>query len=79
MAFIGKALSSDTAEAQARAVVERIAALAAAAALATGPASQIAGFFARTRLSGRSGASYGTAALDAAETKLLLGRVLPDA
>jgi putative acyl-CoA dehydrogenase len=78
VAFIGKALASDTAEAQARTAVERIAALAAAAALATSPAAQVAGIFARTRLSGRAGASYGTAALDAAETKLALGRVLPE-
>jgi putative acyl-CoA dehydrogenase len=78
VAFIGKALSSDTAEAQARAAVERIAMLAAAAALATSPAAPIAGLFARTRLAGRNGASYGTAALDAAETKLALGRVLPE-
>jgi putative acyl-CoA dehydrogenase len=78
VAFIGKALSSDTAEAQARAAVERIATLAAAAALATSPVAEIASIFARTRFSGRAGASYGTAALDAAETKLLLGRVLPE-
>jgi putative acyl-CoA dehydrogenase len=78
VAFIGKALASDTAEAQARTAVERIATLAAAAALATGPAAPIAGIFARTRLAGRAGASYGTAALDAAEIKLVLGRVLPE-
>ena len=77
--FIGKALSSDTAEAQARAAVERIAALAAVAALASGPASRVAGIFARARLAGRAGASYGAAALEAGETKLLLGRALPDA
>ena len=77
--FVGKTLASDAVEAQARAAVERIAALAAAAALATGPAPNIAGMFARTRLSGRAGASYGIAALDSAETRTLLGRVLPDA
>ncbi|MBX9828597.1 MAG: acyl-CoA dehydrogenase family protein [Xanthobacteraceae bacterium] len=77
--FIAKALASETAEARARTVVERIAALAAAAALATGPAAQIAHLFARTRLAGRAGASYGAAPLDVTETELLLGRVLPDA
>lgn len=77
--FAGKALLSDAAEQQARAVVERIAALAATAALAAGPEPQIASLFARARLSGRAGASYGTASLDAAQTGFLLGRVLPAA
>jgi hypothetical protein len=34
--------------------------------------------FARTRLSGRRGASYGTADIAASETAMLLARVLPE-
>jgi putative acyl-CoA dehydrogenase len=82
--FIGRTLAGDVAEAQvlegnARAGVECLARLAAIAALATGTTADVAAIFARTRLAGgRRGSTYGTAGLDAAETALLLGRILPD-
>jgi putative acyl-CoA dehydrogenase len=76
--LIVKTLSDATSEAHARWATERLAQLAAAAALATGPAGKVAGTYARTRLSdGRLGTTYGTAQLDPAEISLLLNRVLP--
>ncbi len=76
--FIGKTLTMETSEAYARAATERIAQLAAAAALATGPAGKVAAAYARMRLGhGWQGATYGTAQLEPAEISLLLKRVLP--
>jgi putative acyl-CoA dehydrogenase len=75
-AFIMKALSGREAEAHARRAVERLALLAAAAAL-TASAPTVAEIFARARLSEPRGATYGTAALDADDVTLLLERALP--
>jgi putative acyl-CoA dehydrogenase len=75
--FIVETLAGEAGEAHARAAIERLAQLAAAAALAPGSAGNIAALFARTRLrDGRIGATYGTARLNLAETALLLGRIL---
>jgi putative acyl-CoA dehydrogenase len=60
-----------------RTAVERLAQLAATAALnATAP--RVAELYARTRLAPQRGATYGTGALDAKETTLMLARVLPE-
>ncbi|HWP26220.1 MAG TPA: acyl-CoA dehydrogenase family protein [Xanthobacteraceae bacterium] len=64
-------------EANARAVVERLAQLAAAAALATGAPAAIAAAFARTALAEGRAPNYGAAALEERETALLLDRALP--
>jgi putative acyl-CoA dehydrogenase len=76
--FVLRSLSSSGSEAGARLAVERLAQLAAAAALASGPAGEVAELFARTRLQGRAGASFGSAVLSDHETATLLGRVLPE-
>jgi putative acyl-CoA dehydrogenase len=77
--FVVETLTGAASEAHARAALERLAQLAAAAALASGPAGKVAAIFARARLrDSRIGASYGTARLDSAETALLLGRTLPN-
>jgi putative acyl-CoA dehydrogenase len=75
-ALIEKTLSGD-AEAHARVAVERIAQLAAAAALRSS-ASPAAEIFARTRLPGGRGGTYGTAEISDAEVSMLLGRALPE-
>jgi putative acyl-CoA dehydrogenase len=75
-AFIVRALGGADAEAHARRAVERLAQLAAAAALATSVPA-VAEIFARVRLSEPRGATYGTAALEAAEVVMLLERALP--
>jgi putative acyl-CoA dehydrogenase len=75
-AFIGKALAASTPEASARAAVERLAQLAAAAALAKSAPPDIAEAFARTRLMGRPAMTFGTSALGDAETRTVLERVL---
>jgi putative acyl-CoA dehydrogenase len=60
-----------------RTAFERLAQLAATAALnATAP--RVAELYARTRLAPQRGATYGTGALDAKETTLMLARVLPE-
>jgi putative acyl-CoA dehydrogenase len=76
--FIGRMLAGASAESNARAIVERLAQLAAAAALNASAPAKIAELFARTRLAGHRGANYGTAVLSEAETALLLTRVLPE-
>jgi len=74
--FIARVLASNSAEAQARGAVERIALLAAAAALkASG--SPVAEVFARTRLSGRRGSTFGTSDITDREASMLLERALP--
>jgi putative acyl-CoA dehydrogenase len=75
-AFIGEGLSATTAEAGARAAVERLAQLAAAAALAASAPGEIAGAFARTRLAGRRGSTFGTGELGDAEVEVALARAL---
>ncbi len=74
---IAKALVSPTAEAHARAAVERLALLAAAAALTSSAPPAIAEAFARTRLAAAPGASFGASALDTADIAVLLDRALP--
>jgi putative acyl-CoA dehydrogenase len=76
-AAIAKSLADLNVEAQARCVVERIAQLGAAAALATGAPSAIAAAFARTQLAETRATNFGTAALESAEIALLLDRALP--
>ncbi|HMK78469.1 MAG TPA: acyl-CoA dehydrogenase family protein [Xanthobacteraceae bacterium] len=75
-AFIGRTLIAADGEAKARAAVEKLALLAAAAAL-TESAPAVAHAFARTRLATARGGSYGTADLAAAEVATLLDRALP--
>ncbi len=79
MATISSALTSDSAEARARLAVERLALLAAVAALKASAPAAVTETFARTRLNGRAGATYGTSALDPAVQALLLERALPPA
>jgi putative acyl-CoA dehydrogenase len=75
-AFIDETLSTATAEANARAVVERLAHWAAAAALAASAPTQITAAFARTRLPGRRGSSFGTSGLGEGETRIAVERAL---
>jgi len=74
--FIVRALAAPNAEATARRAVERLAQLAAAAALAKS-APAVAEIFARARLSEPHGATYGTAALEPEDVDALLERALP--
>ena len=75
--LIGRTLADASGEAQARRVVETLARLAAAAALAASAPEGLAAAFARTRLVQRSGATFGVCAIDPADVILLLERVLP--
>src|ERR1044072_2109918 len=77
-AFIARTLSGAETEAQARAAVERLALLAAAAAL-TESAPAVAGAFARTRLCSSHGGTFGTADLSVPEVTMLSERALPAA
>src|SRR5689334_397657 len=77
-AFIAKTLSGADGEAKARAAVERLALLAAAAAL-TESAPGIAEAFARTRLLAPRGGTFGTADLSVPEVTMLSERALPAA
>jgi putative acyl-CoA dehydrogenase len=74
--LIQRTLAGDNAEAQARTAVERLALLAASAALHSS-APDIAAIFARTRLAGRRGANFGTSDLSDDEAATLLARALP--
>jgi putative acyl-CoA dehydrogenase len=76
-AFIASVLSGRDGEAQARAAVERLALLAAAAALRESAPPMIADLFAQTRLAGRDGAMFGTSGIGAAEASAILQRALP--
>lgn len=75
--FIARTLAASGAEAQARAAVERLALLAATAALAASAPFAVADLFARTRLSGRRGSTFGTSDIADAEASMLLERALP--
>jgi putative acyl-CoA dehydrogenase len=77
-AFIGKTVAGADGEAHARAAVERLAMLAATAAL-TESAPTVAESFARTRLSVARGGTFGTAQLSVPEVTLLSERALPAA
>ena len=74
--LIQRSVTGDNAEAQARTAVERLALLAASAALHRS-APDIAAIFARTRLAGRRGSNFGTSDLSDEEAAMLLARVLP--
>jgi putative acyl-CoA dehydrogenase len=74
--FIANTLTAPDGEAHARAAVERLAMLAAAAAL-TESAPSVAEAFARTRLATPRGGTFGTANLVAIEAKSLLERAVP--
>jgi putative acyl-CoA dehydrogenase len=73
--LIGEALAAG--EAQARLAVERLALLAAAAALRVSAPAAVAELFARTRLVGLRGVMLGTSDITAAERAALLARALP--
>jgi putative acyl-CoA dehydrogenase len=74
---IGKLAASPTAEAQARGAVERLALLAAAAALKTSAPPAIAEAFARARLSGQAGTTFGTGTLESSDVDTLIARAFP--
>lgn len=76
-AFIVKTLSGPGSELHARAAVEQLALLATAAALAEGAPAFVSAAFIDTRLAGRIGATFGSAALDRATIEALLDRALP--
>jgi putative acyl-CoA dehydrogenase len=76
--LIDAVLSSGEPERQSREAVERLATLAAAAALRGSAPSQAAELFARTRLGASRGATYGTSKLSAVETAAVLKRALPE-
>jgi putative acyl-CoA dehydrogenase len=78
-AFIAGTLVAADGEARARAAVERLAMLAAAAALAEGAPGHVAQAFARTRLAMQRGGTFGTAQLDDAAVTMLSERALPAA
>jgi putative acyl-CoA dehydrogenase len=75
--LVQRALSAQNAEAEARAAVERLALLAAAAALRQSAGSEVASLFARTRLQDRHGTLYGTSGIAADEARRLIDRALP--
>jgi len=75
---IKESLAGADSEVRARAAVETLALLAAAAALAENGTSRIAELFARTRLASRRSAMYGAAALDSDAPAHVLARALPD-
>jgi putative acyl-CoA dehydrogenase len=76
--FVAQVLAGPLHEAHARAAVERLALLTAAAALQES-APNVAAIFAQARLAGRPGRSYGALELGAEETAMLLERALPAA
>jgi putative acyl-CoA dehydrogenase len=76
--FIESTLAAPEGETHARAAVERLAMLAAAAAL-TESAPRVAEAFARTRLAARRGGTFGTADLAKVDATNLMERALPAA
>jgi len=70
-------LKSPTLEAHARAAVERLALVAAAAALRASAPPEIGQTFAKTRLTGRTGPTFGSVILSSLEAKRLIDRALP--
>jgi len=74
---VAQMLTRGDAEARARAAVERIATVAAAAALRENAPAAIADVFARVRLGEGRNSTYGTATLSAPEVTRLIDRVLP--
>jgi putative acyl-CoA dehydrogenase len=76
--LIERTLRDEDAEAHARIAVERLAQLAAVAALKASAPGEIADVFARTRLAARRGDSYGTTAIGAGQVGRLLSRGLSE-
>ncbi len=74
---IEKTVASASSEAEARALVERLALLATAAALQASAPAHVTEAFARTRLGGERGAMWGSAELDERERTILIERALP--
>jgi putative acyl-CoA dehydrogenase len=77
IAHVRRALADPHVEARARAVVERLALVAATAALRAGALDFVTDTFARARLSGRSGSTYGASLPADAERRRVLDRALP--
>jgi putative acyl-CoA dehydrogenase len=77
--FIASTLASSEAQANARGAVERLARLAAVAALVESAPDAIAETFARARLADKHGTTYGTSGLAGAEARALIERALPAA
>jgi len=75
--FIADTGSAGDGEARSRAAVERLAVLAAVAALRRSAPPAVAELFARTRLGGRRGATYGTSDISSDEARALIDRALP--
>jgi len=73
--FLDRALDAAEAEGHARAVVERLAILAATAALKTSVPARIVEQYAQARLTGARGATYGAGSL--ADAEAILSRALP--
>jgi putative acyl-CoA dehydrogenase len=78
IAEIGKILTSPTAEMQARAAVERLAAVAAANALSQCAPPEVADLFVRTRLGERRGTMFGSCAIGDDNAAKLLRRAAPE-
>ena len=74
--FIARAVAAEDAEGEARAAVDRLALLAAAASLRQS-APEVADLFARTRLEDGHGAMYGTSRIAFDEARRLIERALP--
>jgi putative acyl-CoA dehydrogenase len=77
VAHLRRAMADPQAEAHARALVERLALLAAAAALRVGAPALVCEAFARVRLEAGYGATYGSHPFDDAERQQLAERALP--
>ena len=76
---IARAVAAEDAEGEARAAVDRLALLAAAAALQQSAAPEVANLFARTRRDDRHGAMYGTSRIAPDDARGLIDRALPAA
>ena len=79
LAFVEQAFSAENPEADARAAVNRLALVAAAAALGESVGHETASQFACTRLENRHGAMYGTSEIAPDEARRLIDRALPAA
>jgi putative acyl-CoA dehydrogenase len=75
--FIEATLASVGAQPRSRAAVERLATLAAAAALRASAPARMAEIFAQTRLAGSRAATFGASHISAPETAAILERALP--
>jgi putative acyl-CoA dehydrogenase len=75
--FIAATLLTAGSETRSRAAVERLATLAAAAALRVSPPARMAELFARTRLAASRGVTYGASDISAVDAAAILARALP--